>query len=147
MAIKPSFQRLRSLIGQDRVLAALLPEAERLAAVNQRLSRAVPARLADACKVVSTRNGEALVYCDSGVAAARLRSLATSAARALSTPDCRIERLRIRVRTEDVRREVRPKAGLGPTALTAWNELDHTLPACGLKDAIAQLLRHHRSQG
>jgi hypothetical protein len=144
MAIQQSFQRIRKLIGQDRSLALLLPEAERLRDLNQRLACALPPAVARACRVVAVSNGEARVSCASGSAASRLRSQATTAARALSSEACPVDRLRVRVEADWSRPERPEKPGLGGGALSAWDELDRELPESELKSAVENLLRHHR---
>lgn len=144
MAIQQPLRRIRTLIGQDRSLAALVPEAERMRDLNRRLGRVLPSALARACRVVAVANGEARVVCDSGTAASRLRSLATSTARALSSETCPVERVRVRVQADWSRPEPREKPGLGRRALDAWDELEHELPDGDLKSAIDRLIAHHR---
>lgn len=144
MAKTSSLQRLRSLIGQERSLALLIPEAERLREFNQRLVRTLPTAIGQACQVVAVVNGEARIECDSGAAASRLRSLATSTARALSAPASPVDRVRVRVRADWSRTERPEKPGLGQGALQAWNELDRELPSGALKEAVENLIRHHR---
>ncbi len=144
MATPPSFQRIRKLIGQDRALAVLLPEAERLRDLNLRLARALPSAVARACRVMAVINGEARIACDSGAAASRLRSQATTAARALASDACPVDRLKVRVEASWSRPERPEKRGLGRGALSAWDELDRELPQSELKLAVESLLRHHR---
>ena len=144
MAKPQPLQRIRNLIGQDRGLAVLLPEAERLRALNLRLARVMPSAVARSCQVVAVINGEARVFCGNGAAASRLRSLATTAARALSTETDPVASLRVRVQAEWSRPDRPEKPGLDRGALTAWDELDKTLPEGGLKSAVEHLLRHHR---
>jgi len=146
MASRTSLQRLRILIGQERGFAVLLPEAERLIELNKRLAWALPTALAGACRVVAVAGGEARIYCDSGAAASRLRSLATSTAKALSSPKLPVERIKVRVQA-DWSRPVRPaKQGMGAAGLAAWDDLDRTLSPGGLKEAVDHLLLHHRKQ-
>ena len=147
MAISTPFNRISAFIAQDRGLAVALPEAERLRGLNRRLSRRLPPAVAKGCRVVAVANGEARVFCDNGAAASRLRSLATTAVKALATDACPVDRLRVRVRAEWSQPERPGKPGLGGTALQAWDELDRTLPDGGLKAAVEHLLDHHRAGG
>jgi hypothetical protein len=89
-------------------------------------------------------NGEARISCDSGAAASRLRSQGTTAARALSSDTCPVDRLKVRVEAAWSRTERPEKRGLGRSALIAWDDLDRTLPESELKSAVESLLRHHR---
>lgn len=144
MAYPSPFQRVRVLIGQDRALAVLLPEAQRLRELNGRLARVLPVAVARACQVASVRDGEALILCGNGAVASKVRGLATSVARALATESLPVDRIKVRVRADWARPDRPPKKGLGNGALKAWNELEHELPDGDLKRAVDRLLGHHR---
>jgi hypothetical protein len=146
MAFPSSLQRVRVLIGQDRQLAVLLPEARRLKDLNDRLARVLPRAVARACQVVAVVDGEAMVLCGNGSATSRLRSQANSVARALSSDSQPVDRIKARVEANWARPERPEKAGLGRGALAAWDELEHELPDGDLKSAIDRLLAHHRRQ-
>lgn len=139
MAKPFSFQRVRVLIGQDRSLAVLLPEAQRLRELDVRLARSLPRALAQSCRVAAVVDGEALVMCGNGAAAARVRGLAASIARELG-----VDRVKVRMRADWARPERPAKAGLGGKALAAWGEFEHGLPEGELKAAVDRLLDHHR---
>jgi hypothetical protein len=144
-AYKPSLVRVRGLIAQDRTLAMLVPEAERLRTLNQRFGKAVAPAVARVCRIVALQGTTALVHCGNGAAAARLRSQATTVARALATAEQPVETLKIKLRA-DWNLPARPeKAGMGTQAVTAWAELESQLPEGGLKEAVDRLLHHHRS--
>ena len=108
-----------------------------------KFSRTVPS-LARACQVVAVRDGEALILCGGGAAAARVRSQAVAAARALTSPAWPVDRLKVRVQADWARSERPQKAGLGQGALQAWDRLEHALPEGDLKVAVDRLLAHHR---
>ena len=137
-------QPIRNVLDRDRNLALLLPAAKRLRELDRRLRRILPAPMARACRIVAVTDGEARITCDNGAAASRVRSLATTVARALSTEAAPVDRLRVRVGAEPARPERPAKPGLGHGALAAWMELDRELPDGGLKQAVDGLLRHHR---
>lgn len=144
MAKFSQFRHVRGLIQQDRDLAVLLPQAERLRELNRRFARAVSAALARACQVVALTDGEASIHCGNGAAAGRLRSLSGTVVRALSTSSLPVERLKVRVRADWSLPERPEKAGMGPGALAAWDELEHQLPDSDLKTAVEHLLRHQQ---
>ncbi len=144
MAFQQPLRRIRALIGEDRGLAVLLPEAERLREMDLRLGRALPRSVATACRLVAVANGEARVLCANGAAASRLRSLATTAAKALSSAACPVDRLRVRVEAGWSRPDRPEKKALGRSALAAWDELNRELPECELKAAVERLLSHQR---
>jgi hypothetical protein len=139
MAFPSPFKRVRALIGQDRTLAVLLPEAARLRELNGRLAQALPPAVARACQVAALNGGEALIYCGNGAAASRVRGQAASLARALA-----VDSVKVRMRADWARPDRPAKAGLGQGALKAWDELEHELPEGDLKQAIDRLLDHHR---
>lgn len=135
---------IRGLLRQDRTLAVLLPEAERLRQLNRRFAGTVPAAVARACQIVALSDGEAFIQCASGAAANRLRSQSTGIARVLSTETAPVERLRVKVRADWSQPEPREKHGMGSDALAAWDDLDRQLPDSELKDAVERLLGHQR---
>jgi hypothetical protein len=146
MAFKTPLQRIRVLIGQDRALAVLLPEAQRLRELDDRLARALPRAVAEACRVAALVDGEALIMCANGAAASRVRGTATTLARALSTDKQPVDRLKVKVRADWARPERPEKAGMARGALTAWDELEHTLPDGDLKAAVDRLISHQRKR-
>lgn len=143
-AYKPSMLRVRGLIAQDRTLAALVPEAERLRELNLRFGKSVTPAVARVCRIVAVEGTTALVHCGNGAAASRLRSQSTTVARSLATAAVPIESLKIKLRADwnlPLRAE---KAGMGTQAVQAWAELEAQLPDGGLKDAIDRLIHHHQ---
>jgi uncharacterized membrane protein len=144
MAFKSPLQRVRVLIGQERTLAVLLPEARRLRELDIRLARVLPRAVAKACQVVAVAGGEALILCGNGAAASRLRSQATSVARALSSDTQPVDRIKVRVQADWARPDKPEKSGMDRGALVAWDELEHELPDGDLKSAVDRLLAHHR---
>jgi len=145
-AYKPSLVRVRGLIAQDRSLAVLVPEAERLRGLNLRFGKAVAPAVARVCRVVALQGTTALVHCGNGAAASRLRSQATTVARALSSAELPVESLKIKLRA-DWNLPPRPeKAGMGTQAVAAWAELEAQLPEGGLKEAVDRLIHHHQGR-
>jgi len=138
-------QRLRALLAEDRALALLLPEARRLAELNRLFAKAAPAGLARACRVASLTGEVVLIYCGHGAAAARVRSQAKTLARALSVAGRVVREIQVKVRADWAVPDRPVKRGMDAKALVAWQALDRTLPPGGLKEAVAQLLRHQAS--
>lgn len=140
-----SLVRLRGLLRQDKTLAVLLPEAERLRALNLRFERAVPTAIARACRVGALSAGTATVYCRHGAAAARVRSLGSSLMRALGTAQTPVEAIKVKVRADWATPSRPEKPGLGRAALSAWENLSTELGDGELKQAVERLLRHHHT--
>jgi hypothetical protein len=122
----------------------LLPEADRLRQLNRRFGASVIPALADACQVGALRDGTAIIYCRHGAAAARVRSQGASIARALNSAELPVEKVTVKVRADWARPTPAEKAGLDDGALEAWRRLSGDLPDGDLKQAVRQLLRHHR---
>jgi len=143
---KTALVHVRGLIAQDRTLALLVPEAQRLQELNRRFARAVTPAVARVCRIVALDGTTAIVHCGNGAAASRLRSQSTTVARALSSPDVAVDGLKIKLRA-DWNLPARPeKAGLGGKALQAWDELEGQLSEGGLKAAVDRLIRHHKTR-
>lgn len=141
MAYRPStFVRLRNVLGDSPTLAVALPEAERLRELNRRFAGAVPAAVARACRVAAIQGETALIFCANGAAASRVRSQATGVARALARPESPVLAVKVKVRADWTLPEKREKADLSKTALSAFRELDATLPEGDLKAAVDALL-------
>jgi hypothetical protein len=147
MALNNPLQRVRGLLREDRTLAVLLPEAERLRELNGLFARSVPKAVARACQVAAVKDGEAQVYCGNGSAAARLRSLSATVSKALAAGGAPVSGLRVRVRADWSLPERSAKPGMGRQALAAWGELDGALAEGELKSAVDRLLRHQRHGG
>ncbi len=139
----PSLIRLRGLLHQDKSLAVLLPEAERLQQLNRRFASAVTPAIAQSCRVGALRDDTAIVYCRHGAAAARVRSQAASIARALATAQAPVGQIKVKVRADWARPAPPEKSGLGRAALTAWGDFSDRLQEGELKQAVEKLLRHH----
>lgn len=136
--------RLDGYLRQDSALAVLLPEAERLGRLNRRFAACVAPALAAACQVGAVRDGNVIVYCRHGAAAAKVRGLGVSIARALSSEDAPVTGLKVKVRADWARPVPPEKPGLGQGALEAWRGLAEELPEGDLRQAVRRLLRHHR---
>lgn len=143
---KTALVHVRGLIAQDRTLALLVPEAERLQALNRRFLRAVTPAVARVCRIVALQGETAIVHCGNGAAASRLRSQARTVAKALCSPEASVMDLKIKLRA-DWNLPPRPeKPGLDGKALQAWTELEDQLPEGGLKSAVDRLIHHHKSR-
>jgi hypothetical protein len=139
-----TLQRIRGLIQAERALAVLLPEAERMAALNRRMATVLPARVAARCRAMALEGETLLLHCDNSAAASRVRSQAKSLAEALSTPRAPITALKVKVRADWAQAEKAEKAGLGRSALGALDQLAGDLPEGGLKEAVSRMLEHQR---
>ena len=145
MALRPSsLVSVRGLLRADTALAVILPEAERLVALNRRFADVVPKAVARACRVASIRDQTALVYCANGAAASRVRAQAKGVARALAQVGREVSAVKVKVNADWCVPDRPAKQGLSATALDAFHELENALPEGELKDAVERLLARHR---
>ena len=136
--------RLRSLLKDSTSLAALLPEAERLRALDRDLARAVGPQIARACRVATVQDGAVIVYCSNGAAAARLRAQSASVLRALAAPGQVLAELKIKIRADWAESPRPEKPGMDRKAVAAWEALEAQVHDDALKAAVARLIRHQR---
>lgn len=136
--------RLRGLLKQNSSLAALLPEAERLRALDRALAGVVGPQVGRACRVAALQGGAAIVYCSSGAVAARLRAQSASVLRALAMPGQPLSELKIKVRADWAVPTRAEKSGMDRKAVAAWEELEAQVHDDALKAAVARLIRHQR---
>lgn len=145
MANSGSLMRLERWLRHEPALVRLLPEAERIAALNRRLERALPPALARQCRVAIVRAGVAWLHCANGSAASRVRSQARRLAADLSSPAWPIDSVRVRVCADWGRPARPPKPGIGRAGLAAWRALGASLPEGALKAAVTRLLARQGS--
>lgn len=146
MAFRPSpLVRVRGLLQAERQFAVALPEAERLAGLNRLLAGVVPKAVARACRVAAVQGETAVVFCANGAAASRVRAQAKGLAQALSRGGAPVAELKVRVRADWSQPEPPEKHDLPVAALSAFRELDQSLPEGGLKDAVERLLARRRA--
>ena len=139
-----SLVRLRGLIRSERTLAVLLPEAERLTALNARLAERLPPAVARRCRAMALDGDALIIHCDNGSAASRVRSQSASLASALSTPKQTIQSIKVKVRADWSVPDRPEKKGLSRSALATLDDLATGLPEGGLKEALVAMLGHHR---
>jgi hypothetical protein len=133
------------------LLASQLPNglavrARALLNTQAALERALPAAMAGHVRVMQLENGVLSLACDSGAIASRLRHQTDALIAQLGKQGVAAISLRVSVNPELLPRYVHPveKTGLPPAALDGLAHLNAEIEAGPLKDALDQLLRHHR---
>jgi hypothetical protein len=133
------------------LLASQLPNglavrARALLNTQAALERALPAAIAGHVRVMQLENGVLSLACDSGAIASRLRHQTDALIAQLGKQGVAAISLRVSVNPELLPRYVHPveKTGLPPAALDGLAHLNAEIEAGPLKDALDQLLRHHR---
>jgi hypothetical protein len=133
------------------LLASQLPNglavrARALLNTQAALERALPAAMAGHVRVMQLENGVLSLACDSGAVASRLRHQTDALIAQLGKLGVAATSLRVSVNPELLPRYVHPveKTGLPPAALDGLAHLNAEIEAGPLKDALDQLLRHHR---
>lgn len=134
------------------LLASQLPNglavrARALLNTQAALERALPAALAGHVRVMLLENAVLSLACDSGAVASRLRQQTAALLETLGQQGVKASSVRISVNPELLPRYAHPveKHGLPPAALDELAHLNAEIEDGPLKDALDQLLRHHRT--
>ena len=126
--------------------AALLARAQVLLRAQAAIERCLPPALADSVWVAQLEKGNLHLACNSGAVAARLRHQTQALAVELSKRGLIVDHVRVSVQPEF--QPTPPimvhKPGLPPTALTSLAQLNTEIEDGPLKQALSQLLSHHR---
>ena len=135
------------------LLASQLPQAVAVRArtllkVQGALEHSLPTALAGHVRVNQLENGVLSLACDSGAVASRLRHQTDALLASLAKREIVASAVRVSVNPELSARYVHPveKAGLPPTALAGLAHLNAEIEEGPLKEALSQLLRHHRNK-
>ena len=126
--------------------AALLARAQVLLRAQAAIERCLPPALADSVWVAQLEKGNLHLACNSGAVAARLRHQTQALAVELSKRGLIVDHVRVSVQPEfqPTPPIVVHKPGLPPTALTSLAQLNTEIEDGPLKQALSQLLNHHR---
>lgn len=134
------------------LLASQLPQglagrARALLGIQSALEHALPAALAGHVRVMQFEAGVLGLACDSGAVASRLRGQTDALIARLDTLGVAATAVRVSVNPELLARYVHPaeKHGLPAAALDQLDHLNAAIEDGPLKDAIARMLRHHRT--
>lgn len=133
------------------LLASQLPSglaarARTLLDAQAALEHALPAALAGHVRVMQLENAVLSLACDSGAVASRLRQQTDALMASLGKREIAVTAVRISVNPELLARYAHPveKHGLPPAALDELAHLNTEIEDGPLKEALDQLLRHHR---
>lgn len=133
------------------LLASQLPHgiarhAQALLQAQAALERTLPAALTGHVRVTQLDNGVLSLACDSGAVASRLRHQTDALIEQLQQQSLAVSSVRVSVNPELSARysPVVEKAGLSDATLNGLAHLNDEIEAGPLKDALDQLLRHHR---
>lgn len=133
------------------LLAQQLPHglavrAHALLKAQAALDAALPAALAGHVRVMLLENGVLSLACDSGAVAGRLRHQTDALIQRLNTLSYPVSSVRVSVNPELGARYTPPieKTGLPSAALSDLAQLSDAIEVGPLKEALDQLLRHHR---
>jgi hypothetical protein len=127
-------------------LEAIRVRVDRLAAMQQALSAALPGELARLSRVGYETQGTLVLLAGSGVAAARLRHLVPRLLFTIRKQFAEVKAIRIEVQlVRDSRRGKRPVRRIGATGQASLQDLEARLAAGPLRCALQRLLEHQAS--
>lgn len=137
-----------SWLGSDVQGAQVLTVARNLLKVEQAIKAALPAALADVCKVARIERQQLTLAVPSAAYASKLRQLAPRLVRLLADGGWNLNEIIVKVQAGLVKSQTktapRRVAPLNESALRAFDELHNNIRPGPLADAISRLLKHHR---
>ncbi len=141
-----SVERLADLLAR-RLPAGVAARGQALLQLQAALDRALPAPLVGHVRVRALENGVLALACASGAVVSRLRRETDTLVAVLEKRGFAVASVRSSVDPQLLAPYVAPheKAGLPPTALDGLARLEAGIGDGPLKEALARLLRHHRS--
>jgi hypothetical protein len=127
---------------------AVLAHAQTLMRVQAALDRCLPPALVGSVRVAQLNAGNLLLACDSGAVASRLRHQTRALAADLAQRGLIVDHVRVNVQPELLppTPHVVAKPGLPASALDSLATLNGGIEDGPLKQALDQLLQHHRAQ-
>jgi hypothetical protein len=140
-----ALQRIDSLLGTGE-LRTLAAGARRIRALERLYRAAAPRELAAASRVKACKAGTLVVTADNAAVAAKLRQMTARLLAAIRQSAGDVHAVRIEVHVGGAAHESRPqsaKAVLGRDAVTEFAALARRVPEGSLKNAIADLVKHH----
>jgi hypothetical protein len=138
-------QRIDALLGTGE-LRTLAAGARRIRVLDRAYRVAAPAELAAGSHVKTCKAGALVVVADNAAVAAKLRQMTGRLLAAIRQSAPEVEAIRIEVDVGGAGHEDRPapaKAALGQEAVRNFAELAQRVPEGGLKNALADLVKHH----
>jgi hypothetical protein len=134
------------LVATDE-LKALSSRTRRLRELQTWYLRSAPRELAASSRVKSYRAGTLCISADNGAVAAKLKQLAPTLLTSIRKNDAEITGIRIEVQVGKIPSlpPSRSKKALSPQAVSEFDALARKVGDDGLKLALANLVRRHRS--
>ena len=124
-----------------------MPHAQRLIALRQALSGALPAQLRRSCEIANYKQGIVVIFAENGALATKLKLLVPSLIQHLRKTAGDLTAIRVEVQpTTPVQKPQAKRAVLSATAAKALRELEAQLPDSKLKSAISALADQAKSE-
>lgn len=137
------------LLGTAAGLKALSARVRRMRELQTLYLESAPRELASSSRVKNYRAGTLLVAADNAAVAAKLKQLAPSLLASLRKTEPEVTGIRIEVQVSGATRDRTPrsnKVALSPDAIEKFDELAKRVPEGGLKSALGNLVRRHRTR-
>ena len=138
---------LGHLIEQSAETGRLMPHAQRLIALRQALSGALPAQLRRSCEIANYKQGIVVIFAENGALATKLKLLVPSLIQHLRKTASDLTAIRVEVQpATPVPKPQVKQAVLSDAAAKALRELESQLPDSKLKSAISALADRAKSR-
>lgn len=138
---------LDDCLNADETMARLAAHAGRLLKLQRLFEAAVPAALAQTCRIANTQLGVIFIHAENGAAAAKLRQISPSLCEDFRSGGVQVTEIRIKVQPFDAapHNKHRPKAAvLDDAARGSIARLSDTLPEGPLREALGRFLERSK---
>ena len=134
---------LDDYLNADAAMARLAAHAEHLLKLQQLFQEAVPATLAQSCRIANTKLGVIVIHAENGAIAAKLRQIEPSLRDAFHSRGVQVTEIRIKVQPLDSALRNTPPvqaAILGDASRASIARLADNLPDGPLRDALGRFI-------
>lgn len=127
-------------------LSRLALAAQRLNVISRIWETVAPIGLARSCRVGRLDDGVLSLYADNGAIASKIKQQLPSLLDSFQRRGMKITGIRVEVQVKIplTATRIAPKLGISSQGLSSFEKLDAELPDSKLKEALANLIKHHR---
>ncbi len=127
-------------------LSRLALAAQRLNVISRIWETVAPIGLARSCRVGRLDDGVLSLYADNGAIASKIKQQLPSLLDSFQRRGMKITGIRVEVQVKIplTATRIAPKLGISSQGLASFEKLDAELPDSKLKEALANLIKHHR---
>ena len=126
-------------------IASLMPQAQLLIELRQRLAATLPETLKQTCSIANYKQGKVVVFAANGAAAAKLKLMRSSLAKQLSERGVQVTGIEVQVQPPEPEPQVFVQSTkISENAIDSLTRLEEQLPDSKLKNVVARFLKRER---